>query len=152
MSASSSIAGVIDAARAAPALDAALVERVTTMAGNLAVNLVVAALIFGLTLFVANWAGKAMERMLSRTRGTREAAVAAARGNKKAASWAASDQAGGAGRSRTALDGFAIRCITILLLGPKRHASRKLHDAYKLERETRLELATPTLARSCSTN
>jgi small conductance mechanosensitive channel len=41
------------------------------MAGDLAVNLVVAALIFGLTLFIASWAGKAMERMLSRTRGTR---------------------------------------------------------------------------------
>ena len=47
---------------------------------------------------------------------------------------------GGVSRNRTELHGFAIRCITSLLT---RHL---------LERETRLELATPTLARSCSTN
>ena len=47
---------------------------------------------------------------------------------------------GGVSRSRTELHGFAIQCITALL-------TRR-----ELERETRLELATPTLARSCSTN
>jgi hypothetical protein len=46
---------------------------------------------------------------------------------------------GGATRSRTGLNGFAIRSITALL---SRH----------LERETRLELATSTLARLRSTN
>ena len=63
---------------------------------------------------------------------------------------------GGAFRSRTGLNGFAIRYITALLT--------RLNSAYlfrlkseiptslNLERETRLELATPTLARSCSTN
>ena len=50
---------------------------------------------------------------------------------------------GGAFRSRTGLGGFAIRYITALL-------TRRLKQI--LERETRLELATPTLARSCSTN
>ena len=50
---------------------------------------------------------------------------------------------GGAFRSRTGLGGFAIRYITALL-------TRRLEQI--LERETRLELATPTLARSCSTN
>jgi hypothetical protein len=47
---------------------------------------------------------------------------------------------GGVSRSRTGLDGFAIRYITALL-------TRLI-----LERETRLELATLTLARLCSTN
>ncbi len=51
---------------------------------------------------------------------------------------------GGASRNRTGVDGFAIRSITTLL---SRRLSCKL-----LERETRFELATPTLARSCSTN
>ena len=50
------------------------------------------------------------------------------------------DKTGGASRSRTGLDGFAIRYITALL-------TRQI-----LERETRLELATLTLARLCSTN
>ena len=48
--------------------------------------------------------------------------------------------AGGAFQSRTELYEFAIRCITALLT---RHT---------LERETRFELATLTMARLCSTN
>ena len=47
----------------------------------------------------------------------------------------------GWGRNRTGVGGFAGRCITTL------PPSRKLN----LERETRIELATPTLARLCST-
>ena len=47
---------------------------------------------------------------------------------------------GGASRSRTEVHGFAIRCIATL---PTRQY---------LERETRFELATPTLARLCSTS
>ncbi len=46
---------------------------------------------------------------------------------------------GGTIQSRTGLDGFAIHYITALL-------------SYHLERETRIELATVTLARLCSTN
>ena len=46
---------------------------------------------------------------------------------------------GGAFQSRTGLYEFAIRCITALLTRP-------------LERETRFELATLTMARLCSTN
>ena len=67
---------------------------------------------------------------------------------------------GGAGRSRTALDGFAIRCITALL--PRRgHHNHRLWASQEkgkqmlplsLERETRLDLATSTLARLRSTN
>ncbi len=52
---------------------------------------------------------------------------------------------GGAFRSRTGLGGFAIRYITALL-------TRHLRVEQDLERETRLELATLTLARLCSTN
>ena len=65
---------------------------------------------------------------------------------------------GGAARSRTGLNGFAIRCITALL---PRHLQQSLlswkkgkpklpfHD---LEREKSLELSTSTLARLRSTN
>ena len=53
--------------------------------------------------------------------------------------------AGGAGRSRTDLHGFAIRCITALL-------PRHNHTSTELEREKSLELSTSTLARLRSTN
>ncbi len=61
---------------------------------------------------------------------------------------------GGARRSRTALNGFAIRCITALL---SRHdfdekGKHGVLPLSNLERETRLELATSTLARLRSTN
>ena len=65
-------------------------------------------------------------------------------------------ESGGAFRSRTGLDGFAIRYITALLTRQILQAFqpdiRLTPMSFKLERETRLELATPTLARSCSTN
>jgi hypothetical protein len=64
---------------------------------------------------------------------------------------------GGQGRNRTGVRGFAGRCMTTL--PPGRCAICFLKNKTpvnrgfaKLERETRLELATPTLARSCSTN
>ncbi len=65
---------------------------------------------------------------------------------------------GGEERNLTAVHGFAGRCITTL--PPRRFytiGKLKLLLPYlnnqggKLERETRLELATPTLARLCST-
>ena len=74
---------------------------------------------------------------------------------------------GGAIRSRTALDGFAIRCITALLSRRVRYPTKKGSGCFPvlpstagaidasdwmLERETRLELATSTLARLRSTN
>ena len=73
---------------------------------------------------------------------------------------------GGQGRNRTGVRGFAVRCMTTLPPGHclvhRDHDDRRLPlknktpvgrgSACKLERETRLELATPTLARSCSTN
>ena len=68
----------------------------------------------------------------------------------------AREESGGAFRSRTGLDGFAIRYITALLTRQILQAFqpdiRLTPMSFKLERETRLELATPTLARSCSTN
>ncbi len=72
---------------------------------------------------------------------------------------------GGWGRNRTGVHGFAGRCITTL--PPSQRLIiyvNELIQAFEkpiikiaalplnLERETRLELATPTLARSCSTN
>jgi hypothetical protein len=71
---------------------------------------------------------------------------------------------GGASRNRTDVHGFAGRCITTL---PSRHIDPALGDPNLigtktkgkqrlplriLERETRLELATSTLARLRSTN
>ncbi len=67
---------------------------------------------------------------------------------------------GGWGRNRTGVHGFAGRCITTLPPSPKGSQIKKGKRAFllspspfaELERETRLELATPTLARLCSTN
>ena len=69
---------------------------------------------------------------------------------------------GGAGRNRTGVHGVAVRCITTL---PPRRGPEYLiclcnpatsrvatSNGAKMERETRFELATPTLARLCSTN
>ena len=66
---------------------------------------------------------------------------------------------GGWGRNRTGVDGFAGRCITTLppsLIAATRtgKTSKKnlsFNRGQTLERETRFELATPTLARLCST-
>ena len=54
------------------ALDAALVARVTQMAGDLAVNLSVAALIVIATWFGSKWAARAARRALGRVRGLRD--------------------------------------------------------------------------------
>lgn len=82
---------------------------------------------------------------------------------------------GGQGRNRTGVRGFAVRCMTTLPPGRWTERTRRVRGARatfggnriarspkrqtparrgpeNLERETRLELATPTLARSCSTN
>ena len=58
---------------------------------------------------------------------------------------------GGWGRNRTGVKtGFAIRRMTIL--PPNLEIRRASNEALRnLERETRFELATPTLARLCST-
>lgn len=47
-------------------LNAAVLERVSRMAGDLAVNLVVAAIILAATWFIAKWAGRVVSRALGR--------------------------------------------------------------------------------------
>ena len=47
-------------------LNAAVLERVSRMAGDLAVNLVVAAFILAATWFIAKWAGRMVSRALGR--------------------------------------------------------------------------------------
>jgi hypothetical protein len=61
---------------------------------------------------------------------------------------------GGWGRNRTDVHGFAGRCIATLPPSRELVRDRRRPSAWRnrLERETRLELATPTLARLCSTN
>ena len=62
------LTSVIDQGRETLTLNAAVIDRMTRMMGDLAVNLVIAALILGATLFAAHWASRAVRRMLSRTR------------------------------------------------------------------------------------
>src|SRR5690606_4633811 len=62
---------MIDQGRRALTLDAAVVERVTQMIGDLAVNLVVAVLILAATFFIARWASGAVGRALGRLGGAR---------------------------------------------------------------------------------
>lgn len=57
---------------APPALDVTVLARLTHMAGDLAVNLMVAALIVTATYFGSRWAAGATRRALSRVRGLRE--------------------------------------------------------------------------------
>ena len=59
---------VINQGREAVSLNAAMIDRATQMAGNLTINLVVAALILIATLFIARWASRAVSRMLSRSK------------------------------------------------------------------------------------
>ena len=100
---------------------------------------------------------------LDRCRGDQEKAPPAQRG------WGFC-LSGGAARSRTGLDGFAIRCITALLPrhggqypakassrhqppnSPEKKGSLFEASLWKMERDKRLELSTYTLARYRSTN
>ncbi len=61
----------VAAGRSAFAADAALIAKITDLAGDLAVNLVTAGLILVGTLFVARWAAKGARSGLSRVRGFR---------------------------------------------------------------------------------
>src|SRR5512143_80773 len=73
----------------------------------------------------------------------------------------ADPESGGASRSRTDLHGFAIRCITALLSRRRGKTLKRKGENVRtapsvfprmLERETRFELATSTLARLRSTS
>lgn len=59
---------VIDQGAQALSLNAAVIDRFTRMAGDLAVNLVVATLILVATLFIARWASAAVIKALGRSR------------------------------------------------------------------------------------
>jgi small conductance mechanosensitive channel len=68
----STLAAVAASSDQALALDAALLARATHMAGDLAVNLAIAALIVVVTWFGSRWAAGAARRALGRVRGLRE--------------------------------------------------------------------------------
>ncbi len=59
----------VAAGRAAITVDAALLAKMTDMAGDLAVNLIIALLILVATVFLSRWASKVTRRTLSRVRG-----------------------------------------------------------------------------------
>ncbi|HEV2082632.1 MAG TPA: mechanosensitive ion channel family protein [Brevundimonas sp.] len=65
------VTGAVAAGERATAVDAALVAKLTDMAGDLAVNLLVAALILGVTIVAAKWAGRVVRRAAGRIGGLR---------------------------------------------------------------------------------
>nr|WP_314434550.1 mechanosensitive ion channel family protein [uncultured Brevundimonas sp.] len=65
------ITEAVTEARHAFAVDAAVLAKLTDAAGDLAINLSVAALIFVATIFASKWAARAARRTLSRVRGFR---------------------------------------------------------------------------------
>lgn len=65
------IAELVAEGRQAVAADVAVISRLTEMAGDFAVNLLLAALIFVATLFAARWAAGVSRRALGRIRGFR---------------------------------------------------------------------------------
>lgn len=67
----SSLSNALEAGERAVAVDAAVIAKLTEMAGDFAINLSIAALIFVATLFVSRWASGAARRMLGRVRGFR---------------------------------------------------------------------------------
>ncbi|MGV9006540.1 MAG: mechanosensitive ion channel family protein [Brevundimonas sp.] len=67
-----SLTEVMVAGRRTIAIDAALLTRLTDMAGSLAINLVIAVTILIATVFLSRWAAKVTKRALSRVRGFRE--------------------------------------------------------------------------------
>ncbi|MFJ6023699.1 mechanosensitive ion channel family protein [Brevundimonas sp. NPDC092305] len=61
----------VEAGRRATAIDAAMLAKITDVAGDFAINLSVALIIFIVTLFASKWASGAARRALSRVRGFR---------------------------------------------------------------------------------
>ncbi|GAA0621513.1 mechanosensitive ion channel family protein [Brevundimonas kwangchunensis] len=61
----------VSAGQRAVALDAAMIAKLTDVAGDFAINLSVAVIIFAVTIFVSKWAASAARRALSRVRGFR---------------------------------------------------------------------------------
>ncbi len=71
MSASSPIADLVASGQKAVAVDAAMIAKLTDMAGDFAVNLLIAALILIATVVAAKWVSGVVRRGLSRVRGFR---------------------------------------------------------------------------------
>ena len=65
------IAEAVAAGRKAVSVDAAVIAKLTDMAGDFAINLTIAILIFVATVFAAKWASRAARNALSRVRGFR---------------------------------------------------------------------------------
>lgn len=65
------VTGAVAAGERATAVDAALVARLTDMAGDLAVNLLIAVLILIVTTVAARWAGRVVRRAAGRVGGLR---------------------------------------------------------------------------------
>lgn len=65
------VTGAVAAGERATAVDAALIAKLTDMAGDLAVNLLIAALILAVTIVVAKWAGRVVRRAAGRIGGLR---------------------------------------------------------------------------------
>jgi len=65
------IAEAVAAGRQAVAVDAALIAKLADMAGDFAINLTIAVLIFAATLLASRWSARAARRALSRVRGFR---------------------------------------------------------------------------------
>lgn len=64
-----SLNNAVVSGRQAVVVDAAMIARLVDMAGDFAVNLVIAVVIFAATLLAAKWAARATRRALSRVRG-----------------------------------------------------------------------------------
>lgn len=71
MSNATPLAEAAAAGRQAVAVDAALIAKLVDLAGDFAINLSIAALIFVITLFASKWASRAARNALSRVRGFR---------------------------------------------------------------------------------
>lgn len=71
MSNATPIAEAVAAGRQAVAVDAALIAKLVDLAGDFAINLSIAALIFAITLFASKWASRAARNGLSKVRGFR---------------------------------------------------------------------------------
>ena len=63
------VTGAVAAGERATAVDAAMVAKLTDMAGDFAVNLLVAVLILAVTVVAGKWAGRAVRRAAGRVRG-----------------------------------------------------------------------------------
>jgi small conductance mechanosensitive channel len=71
MSNATPIAEAVAAGRQAVAVDAALIAKLVDLAGDFAINLSIAALIFAITLLASKWASRAARNGLSKVRGFR---------------------------------------------------------------------------------